>query len=52
MIHDFIAGPPECVPDPRLVPKPHRGVGRPTLYSPEIVTRFLDYIAHLAQSGA
>ena len=44
MIYDFIAGPPEFVPDPRLVPRPRRGVGRPTLYCPEIVARFLDCI--------
>jgi hypothetical protein len=44
MIFDFIAGPPECVPDPRLTPRPRRGVGRPTLYSPEIADRFLGYI--------
>jgi hypothetical protein len=29
---------------PRLVPKPRRTVGRPTLYSPEIAERFLGYI--------
>src|SRR5262245_59950038 len=52
MIHDFIAGPPECVPDPRLVPKPRRGVGSPTLYSPEIVARFLDCIVEGMTVGA
>ena len=52
MIHDFIAGPPECVPDPRLVPKPYRGVGRPTKYSEDLVERFLDCIIEGMTVGA
>ena len=44
MIHDFIAGPPECVPDPRLLPRPRRAVGRPIKYSEDLVERFLNCI--------
>jgi terminase small subunit-like protein len=52
MIFDFIAGPPECVPDPRLTPKPRRAVGRPTKYSEDVVERFLDCINEGMTVGA
>jgi hypothetical protein len=42
MMHDFIAGPAECVPDPRLVPKPRRGIGPRTLSRSGI--KFLDAV--------
>jgi len=40
----FIAGPPEVLPDPRLVPAPYRGPGAPTLYSWDLVEQFCDLI--------
>lgn len=44
MIHQFAAGPPECLTDPRLVSSPKDVGGRPTLYTPELVERLLTYI--------
>jgi Bacteriophage Sf6, terminase small subunit-like len=40
----FIAGPPEVLPDPRLVPAPYRRPGKPTPYSPELIERFCEFI--------
>jgi hypothetical protein len=47
-----LQGLPECVPDPRLVPKPRRGIGPPSKYSEDLVARFLACIIEGKTVGA